>query len=343
MKIIYSALGLLITTALMAQQGGSSSFAYLKLPTNAKATALGGTAAALQDYDVLNVYENPSLADSILHKTIAFNNGFYLKGSIFGRLGYAHYAKNLKGTFTTGINYQTYGNFDGRDIAGNPTGNFRAGDYGLYGSYSQQWKNFHYGITTQILFSNYAQYSSIAIAWNLGASYIHKKKKLLLTAYLKDAGIQVKPYVLEKKEKLPLQLNLGLSKTFVKLPITLQVIVHDLQSPDLTFPIEDKNNLFTGQSSIKKTSFLDKTFRHFIFGANIAVAKPVHLRIGYDHLDRKALSIEGKKGLSGLSAGFGIHIQAFDFDYGIAPYSGGNILHHLGLQVRLSDFGITTN
>lgn len=342
MKIFCSAIVLLMSFTVWAQQGGSSSFAYLKLPTTAKGTALGGSAAALQDKDVLNVYENPALGDTTLHKALAFNNGFYLKGSIFGRIGYSHYAKKLKGTFTTGINYQTYGSFDGRDIAGNATGTFRAGDYGLYGSYTQQWKRFHYGITTQLLFSNYAQYSSVALAWNLGAAYIDPNKKLLLTAYLKDAGIQAKPFVDQVKEKLPLQINLGISKTFEKLPITLQIIVHDLQAPDLSFPIEDKNTLFAGQSATKKTPFLDKMFRHFIFGANIAVSKPVHLRFGYDHLDRKALSFEGRKGLSGISAGFGVHIQAFDFDYGVSPYSGGNILHHIGLQVRLSDFGNTT-
>ncbi len=343
MKIIYSVIAIFTSLTTWAQQGGNTSFAYLKLPTSAKATALGGTAAAMQDKDVLNVYENPALGDSLLHKGIAFNNGFYLKGSLFGRIGYSHYAKKLKGTFTAGINYQSYGSFDGRDISGNSTGTFRAGDYGLYGSYTQQWKKFHYGITTQILFSNYAQYSSIAFAWNLGAAYINSDKKLLLTTYIKDAGIQAKPYVDKVREKLPLQVNIGLSKTFEKLPVTLQVIVHDLQNPDLSFPVEDKNSLFTGQSTTKKTPFFDKMFRHFIFGANIAVAKPVHLRFGYDHLDRKALSFEGKKGFSGISAGFGIHIQAFDFDYGISPYSGGNILHHIGLQVRLADFGNTTN
>lgn len=322
-----------------AQLGGMSTYSYLNLPVSPKATALGGSTGVIFGKDLNATYENPSMADTLLHKNISFNNGFYYKGSNFGKLAYGHYCKPIKAIITTGIIYNSYGKFDGRDPSGNPTGNFRAGEYAVYGSISQQWKNFYYGLTTSLLFSNLADYSSIGLSFNAGVAYHHPKKKLTFTAYIKNGGIQLKPYIAGQKEKLPLQLNIGLSKRFEKLPITMQVVLHDLQQYDLSFPELEQNNLFTGQSSIKKTPFIDNLFRHFIFGADIEIAKPISLRLAYNHFDRKTLSFQNKEGLTGLSAGFGIHIQAFDFDYGIAPSAGGNTLHHLGLNFRLNDLG----
>ena len=96
-------------------------------------------------------------------------------------------------------------------------------------------------------------------------------------------------------------------------------------------------NIF-GESEDTDPTVIDQIFRHFIFGVEVDIAKPISIRLGYNHQMRQELSLPSKKGISGITVGTGIHIKQFSIDYGFAKYHSAANIHHLGITVNLDEF-----
>lgn len=326
-----------------AQIAGRSTYNFLQLPVSARATALGGSAYAVQTNDAGLILSSPALLSKEMHQSIAFNTGFYLAGTTFGSLNYIHYSEKLKTSFSSGVLFTSYGKFDGRDPAGNPVGDFRAGDVSLSGSFARYWKNFSYGVQMKFIFSGIEQYNSIGISTDWAANYHNPDKHFTAALLLRNAGGQLTTYVQGgDREALPLDLSIAISKRFDRLPFRLQVVAHNLQTWDITYP-EQGNNNFLINSGPQERGFVDKLFAHVILGGEIEAGKPLRIRFGYNHLNRQALANTQKKGLAGFSAGLGVVIQQFTIDYAVSSYHPAATVNHLGLSIRLADWGNKTN
>ena len=327
-----------------AQLGGSSTYSFLDLSSSARATALGGAYYASPKGDIALAITNPSLLGKETHQQISFNTGLYLAGTNFGTAAYGHYSEKFKTAFSASASYATYGKFDGRDPAGNPIGDFRAGNFVLTGGAARDWKKFTYGANLKLIFSSIEQYNSLGLGVDLSAGYFDKEKNLVISMILRNVGAELKSYVAgDNREKLPLDLSFGISKRFDKLPVRLNFVAHHLQTWDLTYPETTNSQQVIGGSSITERGFIDKLFAHVILGAEIDAGKVVRLRVGYDHLRRMELGTGDKKGLVGMSAGAGIVIQQFRIDYSFAKYHTAGSLNQIGFAVNLSEWGNKTN
>jgi len=336
---------LLIPVWAHAQLAGSSTYSFLNLPVSARATAMGGALYGAEKGDAALAVSNPALLGEEVHKHVAFNTGFYLAGTNFGTAVYTHYSEKIKTGFSGSVSYTTYGKFDGRDAAGNPTGDFKAGDVTLAGGFGRQWKKFSYGAQLKLIFSSIEQYNSFGIGADLSAGYYNPDKYLAVSMILRNVGAQLSTYVAgADREKLPVDLSFGVSKRFEKLPVRLSFIAHNLQRWDLTQPATGNDNqLIGGNSGPQERGFIDKLFAHIIIGAEVEAGKPVRLRLGYNHLTRLSLSTGEKKGLVGLSAGAGIVIQQFRVDYAFAKYHAAGNLNQIGISINLNEWGNKTN
>lgn len=115
---------------------------------------------------------------------------------------------------------------------------------------------------------------------------------------------------------------------------------HDLQVWNLKFPEEEQTSLFgTVKKKSKSTEIIDNIFRHVAFGAEVQAGKPVRLRFGYNHMRRQELGVGKKKGFAGITAGFGINIKQFAFDYSYAQYHRTGSDHQLTFRIKLDEFG----
>ncbi|MCO5231342.1 MAG: type IX secretion system protein PorQ [Chitinophagales bacterium] len=328
----------------IAQLGGTSTYSFLDLPVSAKATAMGGAYYASPKEDIALSIANPSLLGESVHKEISFNTGFYLAGTNFGTIAYGHHSDKLKTTFSSSASYVTYGKFDGRDPAGNSTGDFRAGDFYLAGGAARVWKNFTYGANIKMIFSSIEQYHSFGLAMDLSASYHNTDKNLVASILLRNIGTELKSYIPgQERESLPIDLSFGVSKRFDRLPIRMNLVAHHLQSWDLTRPKQTSSQQIIGGTSEQERGFVDKLFAHIIAGVEIEAGKPVRLRVGYDHLRRIEMGSTDKKGLVGLSAGAGIVIQQFRIDYSFSKYHSSGSLNNIGIAIRLDEWGNKTN
>jgi len=328
----------------LAQAGGSTTYRSLLLTMPARAGALGGSALGIQSHDIQLSQDNPALLDSSQSRYIGFNTTFYIAGITYGSLMYAHHFSKA-GNFLFGIRYVAYGKFDGRDISDNATGDFRAGDYVIQSSYASNWKDFYYGATIKLLYSHYESYNSLGIATDLAAAYHREDKLLTVTAILRNAGVQMKPYTEGVREPLPLDLSIGFSKKLKKIPLRFNIVAHDLQKMDISYngnTVASTTNIF-GQDEKENKEIADKIFRHFIFGIEVEPVKVFAIRLGYNHQRRKELQIGEKAGFGGITAGLGFRVKQFAIDYAFAKYSEKGSSNHISISCNLNEFGLKGN
>ncbi len=328
-----------------AQIGGKNIYDFLQFPTSARMEALGGGLQSIKhakDADVSLAISNPCFLDSSFHKQLSITNSFYIDKTNIGNLTFAYYHPKLKSTLAYTMQYASYGKFDGRDIAGNPTGTFRAADFNFQVGVGRHWNKFYYGVNLKLIVSHLESYTSLGFATDVALGYHNPKSNWTASVILRNAGMELKTYVKgDGRQKIPLQLDISFSKRFKKLPVTLSVTAHDLQVWNLKFPEEDQQNIFLGTTKKKSkgSEIIDNVFRHFTFGAEVQAGKPVRLRFGYNHMRRQELGVGKKKGFSGISAGFGINIKQFAFDYSYAQYHKTGSDHQLTFRIKLDEFG----
>ncbi|HRH57072.1 MAG TPA: type IX secretion system protein PorQ [Chitinophagales bacterium] len=345
MKRIFTiAFYFLLCQIAQAQIGGKNIYDFLQFPTSARMEGLGGGFQSIKyakDADVTLAISNPCFLDSSFHKQLSITNSFYTDKTNIGNLTFAYYHPKIKSALAYTFQYASYGKFDGRDIAGNSTGTFRAGDFNFQVGIGRSIRRFYYGVNLKFIVSNLESYTSLGFATDVAIGYHNPKSNWTFSAIVRNAGVELKPYVKEDgRQKLPIQLDLSFSKRFKKIPVTLSVTAHDLQVWNLKFPEEEQTTLFgTVKKKNKGTEIIDNIFRHFTFGAEVQAGKPVRLRFGYNHLRRQELGVGKKKGFSGITAGFGINIKQFAFDYSYAQYHRTGSDHQLSFRIKLDEFG----
>lgn len=211
---LFFAAMLQVVTSLAQEK--SSSFNFLKLPASAHAAALGGINISLIDDDATLAFNNPAMLASVSDKTINLNYMSYMKGSLVAS---AAFVKAIGDRHTLGINaqYLNYGSMDETDENGNVTGDLSAKDFSLAGQYSyslsERWVG---GATARFIFSKYAEYSSFAIAFDLGLNYFDEENDFSASITMRNVGAQLKRFD-DRTEHLPFDLDVGFTQSMAPL------------------------------------------------------------------------------------------------------------------------------
>ena len=217
-------------------QDGTNAYNYLSVPVSSHVYAVGGHNITIIDDDISLVEQNPALMGAEIDKQIGLNYMRYLGGSNFM---VARYGQGIgeHGAFAVGIQHYGYGSMQGYDINGVSTGQFSASDLAFNVTYSHDINDYlRGGITVKFLHSKYEQYSANAIAADLGINYYNPDHEISASLVAKHLGGQIKQFN-NKKEKLPWDIQLGISKTFTGLPLRLSLTAYGLtkwKSPYLT-------------------------------------------------------------------------------------------------------------
>ena len=126
-SILFILLSLIIIPS-QAQIGGSFSFDFVNLPTNAKQIGLGAYNITASGQDVNMFLANPSLlVDSVAEK-VAFSYHPYYAETNAVSLAYAHdFGK--AGTWGIGVQNIGYGDFELTDDTGASMGTFEANEF----------------------------------------------------------------------------------------------------------------------------------------------------------------------------------------------------------------------
>jgi hypothetical protein len=332
---------LFIQNFLLAQTGGNSTYAFLKLPVSARSASMGGYLISANDSDLNLIADNPAILDEKLHQNVSISYINYISDIYYSNVSYA-YNLNKIGSFSASLQYLNYGNFTQADVTGLVTGEFSANEFASSIYYSRKIsKRIKTGVGFKYISSRLQQFNSNGYAIDAGAIYSSKNENLSLAFVLKNIGRQMVPYTPGNFEPLPFDAQMGITYKIKHAPFKISVLAHHLHLWDLTYTDPtvppQKTDPITGEAIIKKFTF-DKLARHFNAGVEFSPAKSFNLRIGYNHQRREELKLATRPGISGFSFGAGIRVYKFNISYARALYHLAGASNHFTLTSNLSDF-----
>lgn len=270
---------------------------FLNIDPSSRASALAGAFETYTD-DPNVVFFNPAGISTVTKKETSACFGKYLLDINFGAVSYAQKYKDL-GWLGAGVKYINYGTFDYTDENGVTSGTFSASDIMVSVGYSNlMYDVINYGVNVKYIYSTIASYSSLALAFDFGFLYMVPHQDLNIALSINNVGQQLTSYV-TTKERVPLDVRIGVSKKLEHLPLRLSLSFSNL------------NN-----SQIK---FLDiQRLKYFAIGGEFYPSDEVTARIGYNNQERQDLKTGDYIGIAGFSAGLGIKFfSKYEVDYSL--------------------------
>lgn len=293
-------------------QKSTSIFNFLNLPTSSHAMALGGKNISLIEDDASLIFQNPALMSSVSDKTLNLNFLTYMQGSKAGSISYVQ-AKGDRGTWGAMAQFVGYGDIIETDIEGNILGTTGALDMNLSGGYSyllsDRWVG---GVSGKFLYSNYAGYSSIALAVDLGLNYLNSDNDFSFSVVAANLGGQVSAFG-DIGESLPMDLQLGISKGLGSFPLRVHLMFYDMfhWGKDYYSPDGNINGFQT---------FLN----HLNIGADLTLYQGrLWLGLGYNFRRGYEMKAGGSSHAAGLTLGAGINIKRIKVGMAYGNYHAG--------------------
>jgi hypothetical protein len=339
------AVTLLLTPALLnAQTGGDGVYRFLNMPVSARAAAMGGNFLAIKDGDITQSLFNPSLITEEMDNNLALSFVDYFSDINYG---YATYAKKFDkiGTYTASMQYLNYGEFVYADETGQTFGTFTANDLALNIGWGRALDSlFSIGANMKLIYSGLEDYQSFGLAVDVAGTYHNPEKRLTVSLIARNIGTQLKPYRSGNYERLPFEINLGISQKLKHLPFRYSILLTNLQKWDLTY--DDPNDPsrqrdpITGEFIEKDafSEFADKALRHVVLGGEFIPSKYFSIRFGYNYQRRQEMSVSNKVGTVGFSWGLAFMVSKFQFEYSRATYHLNGSPNYITIRTNLSDF-----
>ena len=321
MKILYSIILILSINITFAQVGGERIFNFLNIPTSAHQAALGGEALTIKD-DVNQPLWNPATISKFMDNQVAVSYVNYLTGVNIGSATFAHLVNRKFGTLHGGIQYINYGDFIEADENGVELGNFTARDLVLSMGYAYNipWSDFYVGTNIKFLSSKIDNFTSQGAALDFGVYYNSDYKPYSFTAVIRNIGYQISPYD-NTREDLPLEIAVGTSYQLEDVPLKWHVTINSLQKWNISEPnpSDDQTDL-EGNTTSNDINFFSNAIRHFVIGGEFFPEKKFNIRFGYNFRRAAELKLTETRTFAGITAGFGLKMGRFKFDYAFTKY-----------------------
>ena len=298
-KYVFPLLLTLLAAVSYAQES-QTAYNFLRLPISAHAAALGGDNITIIEDDPSLMFSNPALLSSVSDKSLNLNFMTYMAGATTASASFNRIIKE-KASVAVMAQYMDYGKMKEYDVNNVQTGEFSAKDIAVSGVFSYiLGEKFVGGITAKVINSYIGDYSSWAVGVDLGLNYYDPDHEWSVSLVAKNLGGQLSAYD-EEYEKMPLDVQLGVSKRFSALPFRLSATLVDLNH--------------WGYSAIN----------HLVVGADILFSQQVYVAVGYNF--RRADEMKTLKGtdeesshMAGLSFGAGLQLERFKLQLAYGKY-----------------------
>lgn len=301
---------MLASTTLSAQN--LSGYEIFNLPASARVMALGGTNISVVEPELSLSDQNPALLCSDMSSQIAVS---YANYSTSVNTFYGAYANNLpnSGSWSAGIRYVNFGNFQGYDEGGVKTSTFTAQDIALQGAVSYPLNDYwRVGSQLRVIYSSYERYKAWALGVDLGINYYNDQTGTSFSLTATNIGGQIKALHENGRQSMPTQMAIGFTRELKRLPLCVSVTAHRLLDWD--------NSYVDGSGIEQKYSNGEMIFNHLIFGLEWIITDNIYLATAYNYRNQRRFSGQGGF-LRGLSIGGGIKWRKFDFQVAYASYN----------------------
>lgn len=324
MKKLFAYSALLCSTLFFAQEG-TRVYPFLNLPFSARQAALGGDAVSIRDYDVSFAGVNPAVMNIEQDEMLAINYASYLADSKYGTFTYARDLQEAH-LISLSARYMDYGRMPRTDESANIDGEFGAMDASVGVGYAYQFdEDWTIGGSANFVTSKIDTYASMAVVGNAGVTYHNRKSNETVALVFRNFGYQFKTFN-GLRENVAFRVDLGYSRILDEFPLAFTITAHDLQQFNIS---QDYNN--NGQPISWQRKFAD----HFSLGAELFPQQAFNIRLGYNIRRGNELAVLDQRSFAGLSAGFGIKISSFRFDYAHVRYHNASNTNMFGLTLDL--------
>ncbi len=290
-------------------QDGTTTFNFLKLPHSALATALGGENITTIADDLPLAMHNPALLANVSDKALSLSYTSYIEGS---KVGSAAFSRQFgtRSAWAVGVQYMDYGEMTETDVTNNELGEISAKDIALTGIYnynlSDRWSG---GVSAKLIHGNYADYSSYAVGIDLGINYFDFDSDFSASLAIINLGGQIKTFD-ERYEKLPTNLQVGISKRLAHAPIRISATLTDLTHWESSYYNPDGKDI----------SFGDLLLNHAVFGVEVTPSQRFYIAAGYNCKRANELKANGGSKWTGASIGAGLTLKRIKLAVAYANY-----------------------
>ena len=279
MKRVVFAVVFVLSVLPVGAQESQTVYNFLRLPVSAHVAALGGDNVTLVDDDASIIFHNPALINNVTDRTLNLNVMTY-----WGVTG----------------QYMNYGTMKETTATGQQTGEFSAKDIAVGGSFAYALsEKFAGGITAKFVASYIGQYNSLGAAVDLGLNYYDAERDLSVSAVARNLGGQLSAYE-DDFERLPLDLQLGVTKRLLNSPLRLSA------------------------SLVRLNDWEYGLGKHLVVGADLILSPQFYVAVGYNAMRASEMKISADDGDSahgaGLSLGGGLLLQRLKLQVAYAKY-----------------------
>ena len=310
-----------------AQIAGLNTLTLFDLSPSARTAGLGMDYLSFYSDDPTLALDNPSLLRDGMCRRGSFSLVSLFSGGMMGSLSYAHRFEHV-GPMLFAFRFHNYGSFEGYDEEETATGKFTASDYAFtvgWGTWLDS--NFTFGVTAKPVLSQYEQYSALAMAFDLAASYFSNDRAFAASLLARNIGAQLMTFD-NTVEKLPFELSAEMSYKLKRAPFRLFLAATELQRWNLSY--DDPNDPttvldFQNETVVRRGPFLstvDNLFRHVLFGVELNLGRSLFARVGYSYrqmAEMRKMDFDSFN-LSGFSFGLGLRTRKLEFSYARKNY-----------------------
>ena len=280
-------------------QESETVYNFLRLPVSAHAAALGGDNITIDDDDPTMVFHNPALVSNVTDRSLNLNYMTYMEGVKAASASFVKALRN-RATWAVEAQYVDYGSMKQTTAENEVIGKVSAKDIAVGGTFTYALSNkIAGGVTAKFVSSSLAGFNSIGMAVDLGLNYLNPELGLSVSAVARNLGGQLKAYE-DDFEKLPFDLQLGVSKRLGQSPLRFPVTMTRLHDWD------------------------DKFVNHLVFGAEAFLADNIWIGGGLNPRRSDEMKIsdgetESSHG-AGLSFGGGLQLERFKLQLAYGKY-----------------------
>ncbi|UUV20517.1 type IX secretion system protein PorQ [Paenimyroides aestuarii] len=336
MRKLYTLVSFITLTTATAQVGGRDAYQFLQMPTSPKQAALGGSNVTITGNEVNQVLYNPASLNAEMNNMLAANFGSYYGDISLGAAAYAHQLKNGRNVHF-GVTYLGYGSIDGYDENGVSTGSFSGSDVAVSVGYAHPFSNtnFSVGANLKAISSTLESYNSFAVAADIGGLYNDKDSGWTVGLTFKNLGGQLSSYE-DTRESLPFEAVVGVSKLLENVPIRWHFTLENLQQWDVSFSNPNRSQVdLENNVTQEEVSFGNNLLRHVVFGVEFFPEKNFNVRLGYNFRNGEEMRILEQRHFAGFTAGFGLQVKRFRFEYAYNRFTLAGNTNLFGLSVKL--------
>ena len=290
---------LMLFSLLVYSQESQTAYNFLRLPVSAHVAALGGDNITLTENDATLIFHNPALIQQVDDRTLNLNMMTYMQGTVTGSASFVK-AFGTRGTWGVSGRYLDYGKMKETDDQGKQTGTFGARDVAIGGTFAYGLtEHISGGITAKLVASYISNFSSLATAVDLGLNYYDPDNEWSISAVARNLGGQLEAFE-DDFERMPLDLQLGVSKRLIGSPLRLTATLVRLN--DWEYGIG----------------------KHLLVGADVILSNQFYLAAGYNAMRASEMKVSNGDEMSthgaGLSLGGGIQLQKLKLHVAYAKY-----------------------